>query len=243
MLTRSLAAWFRPRFTPIRRKLAPPLRPRVGQFGPERLEARINPAPALISTIAGNDFDTQASLSGLFQIPPDPSGAVGPNHVVSVVNTAIQIHQKDGTLVDQRRLGHNGSTATGSFFATLSPVNGLFDAKVVYDSFANRFIVLALAQTGSTSRILIAVSADSNPTGTWNFLAINSKLNIGGADYWCDYPGISVDEEAIYVTGNMFSFVGGNYAERLWIINKNPLYSGGVGAFNVYDPFALSGGT
>ena len=35
-----------------------------------------------------------------------------------------------------------------------------------------------------------------------------------------DCPGFAVDEEAVYVTGNMFAHTGGatNWCQRLWII-------------------------
>ena len=56
--------------------------------------------------------------------------------------------------------------------------------------------------------------------GTWRFLAINSKVNIGGNDTWADYPGIAVDEEAVYITANMFPFTSGSGGVRLWIANK-----------------------
>ena len=53
------------------------------------------------------------------------------------------------------------------------------------------------------------------------------------ADHWTDYPGLAVDEEAIYVTANMFSFTTGFFGDtRLWIIEKGDgsggLYDGGA---------------
>ena len=88
----------------------------------------------------------------------------------------------------------------------------------------------------------MAVSDDSDPNGTWYFLEINSKIVIGASDRWADFPGLAVDEEAIYVTNNMFSFATapGFGGVRLWIIPKAPLYSGGVGISNIYDPIALA---
>ena len=88
------------------------------------------------------------------------------------------------------------------------------------------------------SRILVAVSDDSDPNGTWYFTAINSKTTIGGSDGWADYPGLAVDEEAIYITANMFRFNGPNtnLGSRLWIINKAPFYTGGVASVAIYDP-------
>src|SRR5688572_12350940 len=173
--------------------LTPPARGVRSRLSLESLEDRTNPAPPLQQTIPGITFDEDgANNSGSLHIPPDPYGAAGPAHVVSVVNTSIEFHRtSDGA--------QQHSQSLRGFFTSLTPVNDLFDPKVTYDQFENRFLVVALERvlTGSTSsRILLAVSDDSDPNGTWRFLAINSKINIGGIDTWADYPGIAVDEEA-----------------------------------------------
>ncbi len=124
-----------------------------------------------------------------------------------------------------------------------------FDPKVIYDSQAGRFVVVTIERRDTargdavnSSRILVAVSDHSDPNGAWYFLSIDSKLNISGTDYWADYPSLGVDEEAIYITNNMFTFGGGAYGgTRLWIINKTPLYTGGAGTFTVRNPFAGGG--
>ena len=115
---------------------------------------------------------------------------------------------------------------------------GTFDPKVIYDQYNGRFIVVALEQAGSAvsdpsnlSRILLAVSDDSDPNGTWYYTSINSKVNIGGTEYWTDYPGIAMDANAVYVTGNLFPFAsGGGQGSRVWIIDKNGWYTGGAPA-------------
>jgi hypothetical protein len=134
--------------------------------------------------------------------------------VVSIVNTSIEWHTKTGTQQNSQRLGHDGITAVGSFFQTLSPITSLFDPKVIYDQYSDRFLVVALESTdtsfgdpSNTSRILLAVSDDSDPNGTWYFHAVNSLINIGGLDRWADYPGFAVDNQAIY-DANMFRFGG-----------------------------------
>lgn len=205
--------------------------------------------PLLGSTIEGINFDENAANTGFYQIPPDPIGAAGSNHLVSVVNTSIEWHTKAGAQQNSQRLGKNSSTHVGSFFESLTPVNNLFDPKVIYDQHAGRFVVVSLERQDTargdavnTSRILLAVSADDNPNGTWYFAAFNSKTNFGATDAWADYPGFAVDEEAVYISLSMFSFGGGAYqGNRLWIIDKTPLYSGGAAAFHVHDPFGSVG--
>ena len=192
-------------------------------------------SPSLLNSIEGINFDEDAANSGFYHIPPDPSGAAGPNHLVSVVNTSIEWFTKAG--VQQ----HSGSLS--SFFSSLSPQTNTFDPKVIYDQYNNRFVVLTLEQVDSPqrSRIFVAVSDDSDPNGTWYFLDINSLLNIGGINTWADYPGLAVSAEAVYITANMFSFSGLFQGSRLWIIDKTGFYSGGTAVVNRYDPSAGAG--
>jgi len=198
-------------------------------------------APGVGTTIEGINFDEDAANSGFYHIPPDPIGTAGPNHLISVVNTSIEWFTKAGVKQNSQRLGKNSTSITGSFFESLTPANATFDPKVIYDQYAGRFLVVTLERVDppatTFSRILIAVSDDSDPNGTWYFYAINSKILMGGVDHWADYPGFAVDEEAVYITANMYTFgskiFGGS---RLWIVNKTPFYTGGSAVVTVHDP-------
>jgi hypothetical protein len=214
-------------------------------------------APPVGPTIEGLNFDDNATnTGGSIFIPPDPIGAVGPDHLVSIVNASIEWHTKAGVEQNSQGIGRGVSgTAVDSFFAPLAPVNSLFDPKVIYDQHAGRFVVVALelqdvtrGDSTDTSRILLAVSDDSDPNGTWYFHAINSKINLGGLDRWADYPGFSVDEEAVYITNNMFAFGsgGGGYGgSLLWIVDKGlgsgGFYDGGATGVAVYDAYGAAG--
>ena len=205
--------------------------------------------PPFVSTFDSTDFDDNPPLnSGSIFIPPDPIGAVGPSHVANVVNTTIRFHTKGGTTTF-----HSG---LASFFASLGPLTPTFDPKIIYDQFAQRFVVVTLERTdvllgdaADTSRILVAVSDDSDPNGTWHMASINSATMIGGVDHWADYPGFAVDEEAVYITNNMFSFFssGGSFGGvRLWVIDKfagagGGFYGGGTTMVSTFDPYAGGG--
>jgi hypothetical protein len=197
----------------------------------------INPAPL---TWTGSDtpflstgFDDNATYNGGFVfIPPDSHAAAGPNHVVNVVNATISFHQKDGTLDDRYGLS--------TFFSSLSPLTSTFDPKVLYDQYENRWVVITMEHTqtpddpSDTSRMFVAVSDDSDPNGTWYFSEFDTAVTVGVTGYWADYPGFAVDEEAVYITANMFPFSGSSSAHtRLWVLEK------GVGSGGLYD----SGGT
>ena len=205
----------------------------------------------LITTYEGINFNENGANAGFYSIPPDPIGAAGPDHLVSVVNTSIEWHTKAGVQENSQRLGRNSTTAVGSFFETLTPLNGTFDPKVIYDQYNSRFVVVSLevqdiadGDSVNSSRILVAVSKTSNPNDEWWFTSINSKISIGGLDRWADYPGFAVGTDAVYITANMFSFgaspaYGGG---RLWIIAKSSFYSGGAASVSVYDHITLGTG-
>lgn len=201
-------------------------------------------SPGLSSTIESISMTEDASLNGYYFIPADPHGAVGPGHVVSVVNSSVRWHTTGGTLQGNMRLGLNsGSSIVGSFFEPLTPANSLFDPKVIYDTHDDRFLVVALEKRDSpqSSRILVAASDDSDPNGTWYYLAIDSKVTVSGTDYWADYPSLGVDEEAFYITNNMFTWAGSGIGCRLWIIDKAALYAGSPTPAVRYDPYGSLG--
>jgi len=182
-------------------------------------------------------------------VPPDPIGAAGIDHLVSVGNVVIEWRDKVG--------GPRTLQSLQGFFgaATLT-----FDPKVIYDQHEDRFVVITLEQTDNpaVSNIYVAVSQTADPNGGWNTTVINSKLNffnptLGLAtDHWADYPGLAIDDGAIYITNNMFTFnslVGTRTFgdSRLWIVRKGAgsggFYDGGPATVNVYDPSNGSGGT
>ena len=190
------------------------------------------------------DFDTDAAVSGFYHIPPDSHAASGPDHVVVVTNTSIRTYNKSGVL--------QGSAASlQTFFSpggfATPPTTGTFDPKIIYDTFAQRWVLVTLERVNSpqASFIFVAVSATSDPTGTWTRTRITSLETISGTVSWLDYPGLGYDEQAVYITGNMFSFPGVFQAARVFIMPKGlgtgGFYDGGAAVVNRFNQYAGSG--
>jgi Calx-beta domain-containing protein len=226
--------------------------PTGAHSAPVRPQRRPSPHGAVGPTFEGMGYDDNFTENGFRTVPPDPIGAAGPDRLIAMVNSMIEARNKTGGLLYR--------DALKDFYAPLAGCAILsfpFDPKIVYDHHAGRFVVVALERAnagvnpsaGNLSRILVAVSKTSSPaTATaadWWFHCIDSKIDVGGIEYWADYPGCEVDEDAIYITNNMFSFPGvtGTYAgSRLWIVRKGVaggLYSGGPATVTVHNPYTL----
>ena len=195
-------------------------------------------------TTLGFNFDDNAvENDGFYSIPPDPHGAVGANRLIAVVNRMIEVRRKDGGLTYRSSFESFFSDFTQAFSARF------FDPKVIYDEHQNRFVVVVLQQSDSpeVSRIWLAASKDDTPDSIadWNQFFINSAIVIDGNNAWADYPGLEVDEEAVYVTNNMFKFSDRtNVGVRLWVFSKgisDGFYAGLGFSFRVISPYATQG--
>ena len=189
----------------------------AGARGPHGAEAL---APPTLKTF---------SFSGVSQtvacncIPPDPHGAVGKSHFVQVTNSHVDIYT---TTVPQVLVK---SVKLNSFFGEPN-VNFLFDPRVVYDPIWNRWIIIATRNATSAGdtvhKFRLAVSKTSNPTGAYH----SYTVNFGGApfqdgDFW-DYPQLGFDQDAIFITGNIFDFSGAYRTTAMIPIAKARVYNG-----------------
>jgi hypothetical protein len=193
------------------------------------------------SQFISTNFVENAIESGFYSIPPDSHAAAGPDHVVNVVNTSITFHQKNGT--------RDFRDSLADFFTTLTPLTNTFDPKVLYDQYEDRWVVITMERTTSpsnTSRMFVAVSDDSDPNNDWTISEFSTAITISTTDdHWSDYPGFAVDEEAVYITANLFSFAGNSFGgTRLWILDKGVsggFYDGGTLSYSVHNPYAGGG--
>lgn len=135
--------------------------------------------------------------------PPDPTVAVGPEHVVVTVNQSLAFYSRSGGLQFQQILGSQGSPG---FFEPVGAGNFAFDPKCFYDHYADRFVILALEvyRGENSAYVTIAVSDDADPNGVWFKYRTDAVTLIDGRAFWWDYPGLGYDAEAIYVTSNLF---------------------------------------
>lgn len=155
--------------------------------------------------------------SGQF-VPPDPELAVGPNHMIAVVNVAVAIYDKSGTAL-------LGPTVAGPLYSDPTCSLGqLYDPNVVYDEEADRWILAYDMGPGSaTGGWCVLVSQTGDPMGLWYeyFFQLN---DLSG---WMDYPHTGVGDNYIVMGGNIFAVFGNAFVEgRIYAFDKADLYAG-----------------
>ena len=136
--------------------------------------------------------------------PPDPSGDVGPNHYVQMVNVRTQIWDKNGNTLA-------GPFANSNFWLGLpGPWSSSNDGDpiVLYDETVDRWMVSQFALPNYPNGpfyILIAVSTTPDPTGTYYQYAFEYP-NMP------DYPKFGIWPDGYYMSANAFTSGTGSYA-------------------------------
>ncbi|MBS1724039.1 MAG: hypothetical protein JSS66_13925 [Armatimonadetes bacterium] len=210
------------------------LRPLNPKLSPGIASGPANNLP-IGSLVSNSRTDVTAKFPGMSNTgwtPPDPYIAVGPSHIVEVVNSSIAIFNKSGQKQFQQVLDGSG------FFSGAATSSFVFDPKCFYDPGSNRFFVVALEQDDSPqiSGILIAISDDGDPNGSWVKYRLEAKVNKNGTNYWFDYPCVGYNKNGVVITGNMFSFGSNSFLfSRSYVLIKSELVAGGTVHFSFFD--------
>ncbi len=142
--------------------------------------------------------------------PSDPTGAAGPNHYVMAYNTAFKIFDKNGNvLVNETALSalFPGHTSDG-------------DPIVLYDQFADRFVITNFDVSSNPNKLLVAVSQTADPVnGGWYIYAFNVT---GGMP---DYPKFSIWSDGYYVTANLNSSSAGT-SDVVFALERDKMIAG-----------------
>jgi hypothetical protein len=157
----------------------------------------------VISSFAPIENFDGANVSEGGALPPDPTGAAGPNHYVHAFNLGVKIFDKQGSLLF-------GPISLGDFFQ-----NGVNagDPIVLYDQLADRFFVSQFRS--SNNALLIAISETPDPTGS--YFLYEFPLNA-----FPDYPKYSVWPDGYYMTAN--KFVG----NTTYVLERDVMLAGGA---------------
>ena len=164
------------------------------------LSLTAEPAGALSLTVTLS-FEGGTFATSRF-IPPDSMGAVGPHHVVELLNGRYAVYRK----------GDGGELETDSLdgfweAAGIDPDSFSFDPRVVYDPASERFFAVSVDNNRQANRLLVAVSSSADPTEGWTGFAVDSDA---ADETWADFPTLGFDDEGVYVSAAMCPLGGGD---------------------------------
>jgi hypothetical protein len=187
--------------TVVHRPLVPP----QAQHNPQADAAAQTSVGPMVGATGVTSFDGMNVYQGGY-IPSDNNIAVGPNHVVQVVNAAYAVYSKAGaTILAPVPLKNLWTALTGSGCAA----NNGGDPVVLYDRAADRWLVTQLGSLSKPYSECIAVSQTGDPTGAFYLYSYSFGSNLN------DYPKFGVwptaTNSAYLATYNLFAN-GGTFA-------------------------------
>ncbi|MFL6067935.1 MAG: hypothetical protein ACJ74N_09400 [Gaiellaceae bacterium] len=192
---------------PISGKLKKDKEPKHGPPAPEpggpdpvvQSSPGVAAAPALGVGVEGlgQGFSGPSGTFSVDSAPPDPNGAVGPNHFVEVVNESLAVFNKSGAPV----YGPVATNTLWSGFGGGCQSNDDGDATVAYDRLADRWIISQFSVGTTPFLQCVAVSRTGDPTGSY------ARYSYSYASF-PDYPKLGVWPDAYYTTFNMFNASG-----------------------------------
>ncbi len=172
-------------------------------------------APAFVT-----GFD---ALADPFAVPSDTTGALGDTFFVAAVNTQVAVYDRAGVQVvapiqlDALNPGSAGHLA--------------FDPKVVYDQYADTFLVVYLVEEDSPRLSLIVTVAIPDATAanpsTWCSTSFPGDALPTAPAVWADYPGVGFNDSRVTITTNQFTFpssIGLFRSSQVMTIDKGGLY-------------------
>ena len=190
----------------------------------------VTPAQS-VSPSPTNSF--QALADDNTSIPPDTHGAIGPNHVMTMLNTQVRIQSRAGTT-------NYSTVALSSWWTGVGTFTSIFDPRILYDPYENRWIAISAVDANlSTSGILLGASTSSDPTGTWTRQRV--KADAAGTA-WADFPTVGFNKNWIVVQVNLFSNANNAFLRsQILAFNKTNVFAGGTNRTVIND--STIGGT
>src|SRR2546421_631693 len=187
----------------------------------------------------GNQFSTE---------PPDQGLAVGNGLILEAVNSALNVYDTNGFQLLPRPLALSEFFGLPPGINRTTGFNGVFpgDPVALFDPETQRWFVVAWAQLNTAtglplqqSRLYLAVSQTSDPTGTYSIYTLNTTLahepDQGGPRI-PDFPHFAVDHYGLYISINEFNItpdgnIEGFIDAAILAISKNDLINGAGGSF------------
>jgi hypothetical protein len=153
------------------------------------------PLASTINTLDGPSFDGLGFVESGLAIPPDTYVAVGPNHILEAVNSAIRIWTKSP-------LVEISSVDLATFFQVGFFTDVISDPRVVYDPASDRWfiVVVTLESAFGTADWRLAVSTGPDPSVfPFKLYAASFSGNFP------DFPKIGISSDKAVLTGDAYT--------------------------------------
>jgi len=164
--------------------------------------------PAPLLTFEGLSNQDNFNLFGFRVNPPDPVGAVGPNHYVEMVNLAFAVYDKLGN----RLLGPVDTGTLWQGFAVPDCTDPSGDPIVLYDKLEDRWLLTQFttrglnpdgSYNGKPFYNCVAISQTGDPTGAYFRYAFSTSAP-GSVTFFPDYPKYGVWTDSYLLTSRDF---------------------------------------
>ena len=170
--------------------------------------------PPLINFEGLSNTDNYNVL-GIRVNPPSPSGDVGIDHYVEMINLTFAVYNKTGS----RLLGPLALADLWNGFAIPDCIANQGDPIVLYDQLVDRWLLSQFDATGPTYNLCLAVSQTGDPTGAYYRYAFSSGSIIP------DFPKYGTWSDSYIVTTRDFN--GSDYAGvSIYAVQKSELLAG-----------------
>jgi hypothetical protein len=169
-------------------------------------------------------------------IPYDAAVAVGPSHILALVNAKWVVY-------DKTSYAKLSETTFDSWWNT-SASNPPFDPKCYYDP-SGHFVMIATWFGSGLANMYVSVSQTSDPTGDWWNYTYDWRLDgTTSTGNWGDYPGLGYDDNAIYINANQYS-LSSNFFQysKVRVLDKAQLFSGTKSTYTDFIDLRNADGT
>ncbi len=197
------------------------------QSAPERLLAPSLAIPAPIQDFEGLSNQDNFNIFGFRVNPPDPMGAVGPNHYVEEINLVYGIYDKTGNLL----LGPVDNGTLWKDFPITDCSGQWGDPVVLYDKLEDRWLLTQFTAAGPKYWNCVAVSVSGDPTGAYYRYAFITQPDpeFPGGTFFPDYPKYGNWKKSYVLTTRDFGAVTG-YGISVYALEKNKMIAGNPNA-------------
>ncbi len=190
---------------------------------------------ALPFTLSTSFTATTSATSGWY--PPDTNFAVGPTQVGVAINGRVKFLTKAGAVSSL-------DSSLDAFFVSVRGTTNAGDPRIRYDRTSGRWIIIAFnfqPSSGVGNKVLVAVSSGPTIVNTASFTFFSFQHDLVGtagtdSGGFYDYPSLGVDEDALYIGGNVFNSAAFGVTD--FIIRKSSVLGAGpivVTAFRNLD--------